>query len=196
MTKDLLAAHRYAQALFEIARDLHQDEQVEAALEALSASLKQSPDIEKSLANPALKVGEKRRFFQRIYQEHPPKAGSPLAGMPPVNEVLLNFFTVLFEKGRFYLVHDIAVDFKKIADEAQGQGAAEIRSAVTLKSEAQKLIVNRLEKLAGYKITVHSVVDPSLIGGVLVKVRNNVIDDSVKNKIQLFKKELTKIQSI
>ena len=185
MTKDLLAAHRYAQALFEIARDMHKDEEIEAALEALSASLRQSPELEKSLANPALKVEEKRRFFQRLYQER-----------SPLNEVLLNFFTVLFEKGRFYLVHDIAVFFKRIADEAQGQGTAEIRSAVALRPEAQKLIVNRLEKLAGYKITVSSVVDPSLIGGVLVKVRNNVIDDTVKNKIQLFKKELTKIQSI
>ena len=196
MTKDLLAAHRYAQALFEIARDLHQDEEVEAGLEALSESLRRSPDIERSLANPALKVEEKRRFFERIYQQHPPKAGSPLAVTPPVNEVLLNFFTLLFEKGRFYLLHDIAVFFKRSADEAQGQGMAEIRSAVTLKPEAQKLIVHRLEKLAGYKITVNSVVDPSLIGGVLVKVRNNVIDDTVKNKLQLFKKELTKIQSI
>ena len=196
MTKDLLAAQRYAQALFEIARDMHQDEEIEAALEALSASLKHAPEIEKSLANPALKVDEKRRFFQRIYQERPPKSGLPLTGEPPVNEILLNFFTVLFEKTRFYLIHDIAVFFKKISDEAQGQGMAEIRSAVALKPEAQKLIVNRLEKLAGYKITINSVVDPVLIGGVLVKVRNNVIDDSVKNKIQLFKKELTKIQSI
>ena len=186
MTKDLLAAHRYASALFEIARELHQDEEVEAELESISAAFKKSPDIERFLANPSLKTGEKRNFLQRIYQERNHE----------IYEVLMNFFTILFEKNRFYLIHEIALYFKKIADEAQGQGVAEIHSAAVLKPEAQKQIVNRLEKMAGYTITVKNVVDPSLIGGVLVRVRNKVIDDSVKNKIHLIKKELTKIQSI
>jgi F-type H+-transporting ATPase subunit delta len=196
LVKDFIAARRYAQALFEIARDLHQDETIEAELESLSEALKSSPAIERSLANPALKTGEKRKFLQRIYQESPPRAGLPRAERSDIYEVLLNFLTVLFEKNRFHLIHDIAVDFKRIADEAQGQGVAEIRSAAALKPEAQRQIVHRLEKLAGYKITVKSVVDPSLIGGVSVKVRNKVIDDTVKNKIGLLKKELTKIQSI
>ena len=186
MVKDLLAAQRYAQAMFEIARELHQDEAVEVELDSVAAALKSSPTLEKFLANPAVKTDDKRKFLQRIYQER----------NQPIDEILLNFFTVLLEKGRFYLIHEIAVYFKKIADEAQGQGTAEIRSASPLKSEAEKQIVNRLEKIAGYKISVKSVVDPSLVGGVLVKVRNKVIDDSVKSKIQQMKKELTKIQSI
>ena len=186
MTKDLLAAHRYAQALFDIARDLHQDEVVEAELDSISAALKKSSDIEKFLANPSLKTEQKRKFLQRIYQETD----------HPIYEILVNFFTILFEKNRFYLIHDIAVYFKRIADEAQGQGVAEIRSAVPIGHDSEKRIASRLEKLAGYKITVKSIVDPSLIGGVLVKVRNRVIDDTVKYKIQSIKKELTKIQSI
>jgi len=186
VTKDLLAAQRYAQALFEIARQLHQDHLIEAELESISAALKQTPDIEKFLANPSLKTEEKRKLLQRIYQEQKHE----------VYEILLNFLTILFEKNRFYLIHDIAVYFKKIADEAQGQGVAELHSAVQIAPEAEKQIVNRLEKLAGYKITIKNVVDSSLIGGVIVKVRNKVIDDSVKSKIQLMKKELTKVQSI
>ena len=186
MIKDLLAAQRYAQALFEIARDLHHDQAIEAELESISTALKQMPGIEKFLANPSLKTAEKQKLFQRIYQERSHE----------VYEILLNFLTILFEKNRFYLIHDIAVYFKKIADEAAGRGVAEICSASALKPDAEKKIVNRLEKIAGYKITVKSTVDPALIGGVVVKVRNKVIDDSVKTKIGLIKKELTKIQSI
>ena len=184
--KDLLAARRYALALFEIARDLHKDQEIENELETLSAALKAEPHIERFFANPGLKLSEKREFLGRLYQERNRE----------VYEHLLNFFLVLFEKNRFYLIHEIAVEFKRIADEAQGQGVAEIRSAVPLKAEARRVIVDRLERLAGYKITVSSVIDPSLIGGVMVKVRNRVIDDTVANKIHLFKKELTKIQSI
>ena len=186
MTKDLLAAQRYARALFEIARELHQDEWVEAELESFSASLRTSPEIEKFFANPALKSEDKGRFLQRLYSER----------SNPAFQMLLNFFAVLFEKHRFYLIHDIALSFKKIADEAQGQGTVEIRSAAVLKPEAEKQIVGRLERLSGNKITVKNVVDPSLIGGVLVRMNNKIIDDSVKSKIQSIKKELTKIQSI
>jgi F-type H+-transporting ATPase subunit delta len=113
-----------------------------------------------------------------------------------VRDILLNFFLVLFEKNRFYLIHEIAVHFKRVSDEAQGQGVAEISTAVPLKADAQAAIVNRLEKIAGYKITVRNKVDPSLIGGVMVKVRNKVIDDTVAAKILSIRKELTTSQSI
>jgi F-type H+-transporting ATPase subunit delta len=196
MVKDLLAAHRYARALFEIAREMHQDEVIEAELESLAAALKASPEIEKFLTNPRLKIEEKKSFLGRIYQALPAKPEMKLSGQEPVRDILLNFFLVLFEKNRFYLIHEIAVHFKRVADEAQGQGVAEISTAVPLKSDAQAAIVNRLEKIAGYKITVRNKVDPSLIGGVMVKVRNKVIDDTVRYKIEMFKKELTKVQSI
>ena len=185
MTKDLLAAHRYAQAMFELSIEMRQDETVEAELESLSESLKKTPAIEKFLANPSLKTEEKRSFLKSV-----------LRGQGPVYDVLLDFFTVLFKKNRFYLIHDIAVYFKKIADEAQGQGVAEIRSAVVMSGEQRERILNRLEKLTGRKITVKSIVDASLIGGVAVKIRNKVIDDSVRTKLQNIKKELLANRSI
>jgi F-type H+-transporting ATPase subunit delta len=186
VVKDLLAARRYALALFEIARETHQDETLEAELESLSAAMKADPSIERFLSNPGLELEDKKKFLGRLYQERNHE----------IYEILLNFFLVLFEKGRFYLIHDISTEFKRIADEAQGQGTAEIRSASALKPEAQRAIVSRLEAIAGYKITVKSIVDPALIGGVMVKVRNKIIDDTVANKIFTMKKALTKVQSI
>ena len=186
MMMDVLAADRYAQALFEIVRFTHQDEVIEEELGSFSAALKRSPEIEKFLQSPQLGVDEKRAMLLKIYQER----------RHEVYGVLLNFFTLLLEKGRFHLIHEITVSFKRIADEAQGQGTAELHSASPLKTEAERHIVERLERIAGYKIRVKRIVDPSLIGGVVVKVRNKVIDGSVKNKIQQIRKELTKIQSI
>ena len=106
-------------------------------------------------------------------------------------ETLLDFFTVLFEKNRFVLIHEISKSFKRIADEAQGQGIAEIRSAVALTPENEQKIVRQLEKIAGYKIKVKKEVDPSLVGGVVVKIKNKIIDGSVQFQINRLKKELT-----
>ena len=186
MIKDLLAAQRYAQALFELSKELGKDEAVEAELESLSESLKNTPAIEKFLANPSLKTEEKSTFMKKLYPGQ----------VQQVQGLLLNFFTVLFKKNRFYLIHEIAVSFKKIADEAQGQGVAEVRSAAALKPSQQERILNRLEKMSGRKLTVKSIVDASLIGGVTVKIRNKVIDDSVRTKIQAIKKELMSNQSV
>ncbi len=182
MIKDLLVADRYAQALFEIAREMHKDEEVEAELENLSAALKADRDLERSLGNPYFKTQDKRNFLHHLYQER----------KEAYNKVLLDFFTLLFQKNRFNLIHEIAVSFKRIADEAQGQGIAEIRSATALKPEVEKTIVSRLESLAGYKLTVKKEVDPTLIGGVVVKIKNKIIDGSVKYRIESIKKELTK----
>ncbi len=186
MQRDLVAATRYAQALFEIARGLHQDAEIEEELESLSQALKQSPQMEKFLNRPHIHRDEKRKLLQKIYQER----------RHEIYETLLDFFTLLFEKGRFGLIHEIAVSFKRIADEAQGQGIAELRSAVTLDAATEARIVSNLEKLAGYKITVKKEVDPTLIGGVVIRVKNKIIDGSIKHRIEVLKKELTKIQTI
>ncbi len=186
MQKDVLAATRYAQALFEIARSLHQDEEIEAELESFSAALKAATQIEKFFNSPHLSSEQKRKFLQKIYQERSHE----------IYGVLLNFFTLLMEKQRFHLIHEIAVTFRRIADEAQGQGVAEIRSVVELDADTQARLVSKLEKLAGYKITVKKEIDPSLIAGVVIRVKNKVIDGSIKHRLDHLKKELTKFQII
>ncbi len=186
MTKDLLASHRYAQAMFEIAREAGEDEYVESELESLSTALKNAPGIERSLGNPALGSAEKRRILGRVFSGKGSK----------MDEALVRFLLLLFQKNRFYLIHDVVSHFRKIADESQGQGVAEIRSAAPLKPEHRAAIVSRIEKLSGKKMVVTTEVDESLLGGVIVKVGNKVIDDSARTKLSNFKKELTKIQSI
>ncbi len=180
MAKDLLVAERYARALFEIARAIHRDHQIEEELENLSKALKNDKSLEKFFESPYLKTAEKRKFLQKIYQER----------REDFYEQLLDFFTVLFEKGRFTLIHEIAKSFKRIADEAQGQGVAEIHSAVALDPRHESQIVSRLEEIAGYKISIKKEIDPALVGGVVVKIKNKIIDGSVRFKIDSLKKEL------
>ena len=182
MTKDLLAANRYAQALFEISRLMHCDDEIEAELDSFSAALKSSSELRDFFSNPHLRTDEKRKFLMKIYQERE----------KDYYEILVNFFTVLFEKNRFVLIHDIAVSFKRISDEAKGQAVADLRSAVPLAPKTEQEISDQIEKLAGYKIVVRKEIDPSLVGGVFVRVRNRVIDGTIKNRIENLKRELLK----
>lgn len=183
MIKDILVAERYARALFEIARSLNKDEQIEAELENFSHALKADPELERGLTNPYLNLDQKRKMIEGIYG----KQKEDYYG------VLQDFFAVLFKKNRFNLIHEIAGVFKRIADEAQGQATVEIRSAVPLAPQAESQIVSRLEKMAGSKITVKKAVDPTLIGGIVVRIKNKIIDGSVKHKIRTIQKQLIKV---
>jgi F-type H+-transporting ATPase subunit delta len=184
--KDLLVAERYARALFETARLSRQEAEVDEELSSFAEALTQSRDIENFLNSPYFGPDQKGKFLEKVYQKKTRED----------HGVFINFLKILLEKHRFGLIHEIREGYKKILDEARGVGMAEIRTAVPLDPGPEQMIVSRLEKIMGYKIQVRKEVDPSLIGGVIVKIRHKVLDGSVKNKIELLKKELTKIRSI
>jgi len=184
--KDLLAADRYAQALFEIARLTHQDEAFEAELESFSAALEETPALETFFKNPRLSLEEKKKYLVKVY----PKRNHEIF------ETLVNFFMILFKKNRFYLIHEITRHFCRIADEANGRSTAEIRTAVALDLPSEAAIVSRLERMAGTKITVKKEIDSTLIGGVVIKLKNKILDGSVRNRLHLLTQALTQIRSI
>lgn len=182
---DLTAAERYAEALFELAKPNGEDRAYEDELTAFSAALRGAPETEKFFLNPHVGLPQKREMLERVY---------PLKRT--VSYTLLNFFTILLQKNRFQLVHEIAAHFKKIADTAQGEGRATIRSAVPLKAADAAEMVSRLEKKAGCKLRISKEVDPALIGGVVVKMDYQILDGSVLNEITILKKQLTAARTL
>ncbi|MBI3316208.1 MAG: ATP synthase F1 subunit delta [Candidatus Omnitrophica bacterium] len=184
--KDLLAARRYAEALFDIAKVTHQDLELKEELKVLSQALKKSKDIERFLSNPFYKNDQKIKALEKFYQkEHNQTYGT-----------LLNFLSVLFEKNRFNLIHEIVEWYQKIVDAHHGMGEAEIRSATPLSADAEKVITSRLERIAGYKVAVKKEVDPSLLGGVRVKIGYKILDGSVRHQIDRLKAELQTVNVI
>jgi F-type H+-transporting ATPase subunit delta len=181
---DRLAANRYAQAAFEIAHAERRDQEIEDELGSLSASLKANPALEKKLLSPNLSLAGKKAVAAALY------AGSPN------KKIMTGILSVIFEKGRFSLIHDVAEAYKRISDLSQGEGLAEITTAVPLDAAKEKEMTACLEALAGCKLVVQKTVDPSLIGGVKVKIRNKVYDGSVRGNLDRLQKELTNIKSV
>lgn len=179
---ELVIADRYASALFEIARSSGEEAAIGAELSSFAAALKASPELEKFFQNPHFSLEDKEKTLKDLYQKH--------AG--PAQHTLVRFFALLLKKHRFYLVYDVSSIYKKIVDESHEEAVVHIQSAVLLPSEAKRQIVSRMERIAGSAIDVRQEVVPSMIGGVIVRFRNKVLDGSVKNKIRFFQKELTK----
>lgn len=176
----MIAANRYAKALFEMARSLNKDQEIEDALEVFSKALTTAPHLEKTFCNPELRIETKIEWIGKVYHG---KTGD-------TDALLRKFYSLLIQKGRFGLIHDIAREYKMISDRAQGESMALIQSAAPLTSEKISAIVSRLERFTGDKIIQTHEVRPELIGGVVVRIGNRVFDGSVKNKIDRLKKEL------
>lgn len=182
--KDLQAAERWAKALLDLARKAGSDQAVEDALGALSESLTKNPELERFLMNPRLTAAERAAVVSKLLKGRPGE------------ETLTAFFATLFKKNRFALVHGVAESYKRLADLEQNEATVHISSAAPLDEASEREIVSRVEKIGGFKAEVKKSVDPRLIGGVVVRYRNRVIDGSVKGRIEDFRKELTKQRTV
>ena len=175
--KNILAANRYAEALLETVRAIGKDEETEAELESLSTSLKDAPEIEKFLHHPQIDIEQKNQWFKKVYSEQD----------KTVSDILLKFIAVLFKKNRFDLIHEISSAFKRMADEAQGQATAWVKTSVPLEVRSEQAIVSKLERIVGCKIELKKELDAKILGGVVVRFKNKVLDGSVKNRIHNLK---------
>ncbi len=163
-------SRRYAQALFELAvqaNDLHRFEQ---ELQLVADSLTKNPDLQKVLFQPQISAGNKKELLRSVF------AGRLSAQMQ-------NFVELLIDRRRQDFIVDIYHEFKKLADNERNILEARIKSAVALGDLQQKQLQSNLVKLTGKSIRLVAEVDPSLIGGVVVKIGDRVIDGSVAGRL-------------
>lgn len=102
-----------------------------------------------------------------------------------------NFVTMLAQNGRLSLLPEIALEFEQLKAQNQNQVDVVIESAFPLTEEQTKLLVDRLAKRYNSTINASVTVNPALIGGVVIRAGDQVIDDSVLNKLEKMRTRLT-----
>ena len=168
-------ARPYAQALFEASRNkLGETAQWLAPM----ASLVGNEEVLQLADNP--KVG-KKQLFELIAEAMP--TALPTEGS--------NFLHTVLQNGRLAALPEIARQFESLKNSASGASDAVVYSAFPLEGADLTDLVNRLEKRFGARLNVRVVQDSSLIGGVRVVVGDEVLDTSVKARIEQMKQALT-----
>lgn len=162
-------ARPYAEALFRVAQQGNM-----AAWSELVSELAQvgaNPDVQAFAANPNLAA---------------PDLVAALASLvkAPVTPEATNFLTMLAENGRITLLPQIGAQFQVLKNAQLGAADADIASAFALSDAQVAELVGALEKKFGRKLNPTVTVDPSLIGGVRVLVGDEVLDTSVRAKLQ------------
>jgi len=168
-------ARPYAAALFDLSQSEGSADAVESALDDLQKLAVESDDFRRFLRSPVISADEKSGAVEAILS----KAG--------LNPTVANFVKVVARNGRLFALPAIIKAFKALTAAGRGEVIAEVTSAAALSGAQIKALADTLKQKLGKTVTLTEHVDPSLIGGLVVKVGSQMIDSSLKTKLAAMK---------
>lgn len=169
--KQTILARRYAKALFAVGKENDAYEAYNEILQGIAGLYISTPEVADALTNPLYPIDVREKVM----------AG--LIDSMGVDKVSANFLNLLVEKKRAEILPEIAEEFKIMVDEEKNISHGSVTSAVELSDELQAKVQAALERLTGKKVELSTSVDPSLIGGIVAKVGDLVLDGSIKTQL-------------
>lgn len=173
-TRDV-AGRRYAAAALAIAREERNLDGWVEAVEALE-SLTQRPEFVAALQGDGMTDERFQAVVRRV--------------MPGISTTQLNLFRLLRRKARLALGPDIASFFRELVDEERGIARVLVTSAVELDAERQAQLESRLAAQTGRQVSVETRVDPSILGGLIVRIGDRLVDGSTRARLRSLRTQL------
>ena len=164
-----------ASALFDLAKSENQLAQVETGLSDISRLIGESEEFSRYLRSPVINVEVKAQALDAILAK------------TSINGLVANFLRIVAQNGRLFALDQIIVVFRELAAADRGETTAEVTSAAPLSADQAKALAETLKAKLGKTVTLNQFVDPSLIGGLQVKVGSQLIDSSLKTKLAAMK---------
>ena len=182
--KNLAIARRYAKALLLIGKEDGQAENYRDELAAVAGLVAKEKSLEQALLNPLYDAGGRRKVLTAVI------------GKLNLSKVMSSFLFLLFDKRRIGFIGAISDFYQKMADELKGVARAELVSATKLSSETVKKIQSSLSKRTGKDILLEVKQDPGLIGGIVTRIGDLVLDGSVKTQLVNMRESLKRGESV
>lgn len=170
-----IAAKRYAEAALLLARENRNEEAWSAGLRAIS-TLFGDPQARAVLESSRILLADKVKLVE-----------GALAGVDPL---VLNLARLLLRRGRTALGPQIAEAFQELLDDERGISHAVVTTAVPLSEEDTKAVAHRLSELTGRQVTVETRLDESLLGGLVARIGDRLIDGSTRSRLAALKRRL------
>jgi F-type H+-transporting ATPase subunit delta len=168
-------ARPYASALFDLAQSENQMASVETSLSDVSRLIGESADFARLLRSPVISSDDKAQALNAVLARS------------NTNPLVANFLRLVAKNGRLFALDAIIVNFRELAAKARGEVTADVTSAAPLTGEQVNSLSETLRARIGKTVTLNQFVDPSLIGGLQVKVGSQMIDSSLKTKLAAMK---------
>ncbi|MDP9086470.1 MAG: F0F1 ATP synthase subunit delta, partial [Pseudomonadota bacterium] len=164
-------AGRYASALFGLARDHSQIESVAQSLESLSRALAESADLKRLVSSPLISRDDAGKVVAAL---------APTLGLDPLTA---KFVGVLAQNGRLRELTAVIAQVRRLVASNRGETTAQVTTAHPLDDQQRAALAAQLKARAKRDVMIDAKVDPAILGGIVVRLGSQVIDASIRTKL-------------
>jgi F-type H+-transporting ATPase subunit delta len=168
-------AGRYAAALFDLAKDQRQLDQVAGDLDSFERMLEGSGELRRLVRSPVISAEDQARAL------------GALLDRAQVGGLTANFFKLITRNRRLFAAADMIKGFRTLLARERGEVSADVVSAHPLTPDQMQLLSDGLKAQVGKNVKIATRVDPNLLGGLIVKVGSRMIDSSLRTKLDNLK---------
>jgi F-type H+-transporting ATPase subunit delta len=166
---------RYATALFELARDENSIDAVKADLDRFAAMLDESADLKRLVRSPVFAAEAQLKALSAVLEK------------AEITGVSANFLKVLAANRRLFAVSEVIRAFNALVAKFKGEATADVTVAETLSDKNLEALKAALKSVTGKDVTLNMKVDPSIIGGLVLKLGSRMVDSSLRTKLNSIK---------
>lgn len=179
-TKNTLIAERYSDALVELAKEgkLTYDK-ISQDLNLINSVLTQSNDLYEFLINPIISIEDKKHIIEKVFTDE-------------IDGLIINFLKVLVDKDRFTVFNEVLESFNKSMDDVNNISRIKVVSAVEISEDAKNKLKKKLEEKLKKNVILDLDIDSNIIAGLIIKIGDNIIDTSLKHKLEDLSKNIMK----
>ena len=177
-----IVAKAYGEALFELAMEKQNPESFLEEAKGILQILEDNPEFDKLMTHPKISKLEKEELVGNVFEGR-------------VSREMTGFLKLIVNKERYGEVKNIIRYFAERLQEERGIGTAFVTTAVELSEDQKKAVRDKLLSTTSYKVMeMDYKVDPAIIGGMIIRIKDRVVDSSVRTKLEEMKKQLLQIQ--
>lgn len=174
---DFRVASRYARSVFDLAIELKNVDKVYSDMLLVEQVCKENRKLATLLKNPIVRYDYKLRVLHKIFEKY-------------IDKLTSKFFDLVCRKNRAGILPETSKVFVMLYHNYKGIVRADVSSAVELTDEIKKNFEGIIGKATGKKVELESKIDASLLGGYVLRIGDNQIDDSLKSKLNNLRREL------
>ncbi|HEX6940013.1 MAG TPA: ATP synthase F1 subunit delta [Longimicrobiales bacterium] len=175
--REATVARSYAEALFEIGERHGLRQAFDSAVDGFAALLDEEPMLRAFLESPKVETEEKKRVLKRALEDRVPA-------------LFLNFLMVVLDKRRQRLLREIAREYHALLDERLGRLHVQVTLAREPDERAEQEIAAELSKILGRQVIPHVQVNPQILGGIVVRYGDRVLDGSLRRRLVSLRRRL------
>lgn len=177
-----LISKTYGDALFELAVEKKCEDSMLAEAETVLEALIENPDFSKLMNHPKILKEEKLKVLENVFKGR-------------VSDEMTGFMTIIIKKDRFAEMEEIFNYFISRVKEYKGIGVAFVTTPLPLNEIKKASVKEKLLATTSYKkMEIHYSVDEELIGGMVIRIGDRVVDSSVRTKLEELKRQLLKVR--